>query len=157
MDFREGRLSSRLVHWIKSKFLRKQKFECSAHELQPNSEPVESHTYSISLRYVRIYLYSHEVSWLSPPLRIASQNLVIVYVSAMCPAWPRCIHLRSFTFSSDSEYKLWTLFCRLLHSHVCFFKSEHSCQLLCVKALPIYVLPSRDQISHPYRQKQNVS
>ena len=105
---------------------------------------------------IHIYIYSHEVSRFSPPLRFASQNLVRVYLSAMCPTWPHCIHLRSFTFSSDSEYKLWTLFCRLLHSHVCFFNSEYS-QLLCVKALPIYFLPSRDQISHPYRRKQHVS
>lgn len=108
-----------------------------------------------------IYLlmrYSHEVSTLSPPLRFASQNLVRVYISAMCPTWPHCIHIRSFTFSSDSEYKLWTLFCRLLLFHICFFKSQYS-QLLCVKALPIYVLlpHPRDQISHPYRQQQHMS
>ena len=55
MDFREGRLSSRLVHWRKSRFLKKRKVECNAHEQRPNSGPVESHSYSMSLRYIFTY------------------------------------------------------------------------------------------------------
>ena len=162
MDFREGRLWSRLVHWRKSRFLRKQKVECNAHEQQPNSEPVESHTYFISLRYIFTYKIFSRGFQVVASVEICQpkscKSVRICHVPDVASLRSSSLIYLQFRFRVQIMDFILS-FAPFSCLFVCFFffKSEYSPQLLCVKALPIDVLPSRDQISHPYRQKQHVS